>query len=333
MELQFLCQACGTAHQAEALTYRCQCGGLFDLGGTWPKLPDDALNLGEVVTPLLPIPDDGLELYLKMEGQQPTGSFKDRGARYLVDYLRRRGISRVVEDSSGNAASSLAAYCAAAGLGCELYVPEKLSPAKVRQMTNYGAKIMKVPGPRDCASTAVQAAAAETYYASHVYNPLFFAGVQSMAVEIMGQLGSVPAAVIVPVGHGSLLLGLYHGFRRLGSGMPCFVAAQTAHCCPVFAAYTGDRSSENKPTIAEGIAVAKPPRLPEILTAVKASRGWIMTVAEQDIMDAWQTWARRGIYVEKTAAVALAALASAEELHSFGGPVVAVITGSGLKNA
>ena len=214
--MHFYCERCKKEYPVATHAYACECGGLFHLYQTEmdEDSPHTAITLGETMTPLLPLSMDGLHFYLKMEDRQPTGSFKDRGAKRLIGELSYLGIERVVIDSSGNAGAAVAAYAAAAGIACRVYVPDDISQERVKQITAYGADVVRVPNGRMNAGSVARAELGSDYYASHVYNPLFADGVGGMAHEIYEQLGgAVPEYIFVPVGNGSLLLGLYHGCR------------------------------------------------------------------------------------------------------------------------
>ncbi len=255
--MRFFCERCGRSYPIDGLQYKCSCGGLFRLKKDGDEMVDLPISLGETETPILKKELYGARIYLKMDQYMPTGSFKDRGSVVLVNKLKEMGIEEVVEDSSGNAGASIAAYCAAAGIKCRIYVPENTSDARLGQIAAYGADIVKVPGGRDSASRAAQEAAAKTYYASHVYNPLFFEGTKSLAYEIYVQLG-FPDTIFLPAGNGTLLLGAYIGFKELGL-LPKIVAVQSENCCPLFNKFYDLPATEVKPTIAGGIAIASPP--------------------------------------------------------------------------
>ena len=145
------------------------------------------VSLGEMQTPLLKKEVHGARVFFKMDSMMPTGSFKDRGSVVLINKLKELGVREVVEDSSGNAGASIAAYCAAAGIKSHIYVPEGIPAAKLKQIAATGADIVKVPGHRENAAKAAQEAANKIYYASHVYNPLFFEGTKSFAYEVYVQ--------------------------------------------------------------------------------------------------------------------------------------------------
>ena len=282
----------------------------------------------------------------KLESQCPTGSFKDRGASILVTALQGLGVERIVDDSSGNAGSSLAAYTARAGIACDICVPYSAAGPKLVQAAAYGAEIVQIKGKREYAALAAWAAAAHgAYYASHVYNPFFLAGTETLAYELWEQLGRrAPAAVVMPVGSGSLFLGIYRGFRRLlRAGLvdrtPKLFGVQAEECAPIYQAFLqGQDTIEPQacgPTIASAIAISHPLRGQQILAAVGESRGAMVTVSDQDISLSHQKLAHQGFYVEETAAAAVAARpALADRLAPLDRePVVLVLTGHGLKTS
>lgn len=290
------------------------------------------ISLGEFVTPLLPYQAGKLDFLLKMEHLLPTGSFKDRGAYSLINELHNVGIKKIALDSSGNAGASVAAYAAAAGMDCTVYVPDDISQEKVKQIEAYGAKIIKVANGRMKACAAVKQNLGDAYYASHVYNPLFFEGIKSMAHELYEQLGHhVPDYIFMPVGNGTMLIGLFLGFMEIGR-LPHFVAVQSSKCAPLYEAFHEVPASPKRATIAEAIRITQPKRLKEMLQAVKDSGGDVITVQDKDILKAQKELAHHGIYVEMTSA---AALAGAEQFFENGKPdnykVVIPLTGNGLK--
>jgi threonine synthase len=329
--MRFFCERCGKTYPLEGLKYKCDCGGLFKLRKTGKESVDLPVSLGETATPLMKKEIDGARVFLKMDYLMPTGSFKDRGSVVLVNKLKELGITEVVEDSSGNAGASIAAYCAAADVKCRIYVPEATPLAKLKQIASYRAEIVKVPGAREDAAKAAREAAHKTYYASHVYNPLFFEGTKSIAHEIYVQIG-YPDTIFLPAGNGTLLIGAYIGFRELGY-LPRLIAVQSENCCPLYNRLNDLPQNGSKPTIAEGIAIEAPPRLEEMAAAVRESGGCVMTVSEEEIRAANETLGRMGIYVEDTSAVAVAA---ARRYFKNGinnmRKVVVPLTGSGLKN-
>lgn len=357
------CQTCGASHELAAPLWSCPCGGLLDVeapanfpwetmrqrpAGLWryrealPLAPTTRpVSLGEMRTPLLAVDDAASRLYLKLDFLFPTGSFKDRGAAVLLSKVRELGVSQVVEDSSGNAGAAIAAYAAAAGVAAKIYVPASASAAKTGQIALYGAQLVQVPGTRADTTAAVQEETRQRYYASHVWNPFFLEGVKTIAFEIWEQLGGRPPDwVLTPVGHGTLLLGLFNGFDYLRRAamipaLPRIVGVQAAAVAPLAAALKQSSLPEVTAgdTMAEGIAIVKPVRWQQILSAVRTSRGSIVTVTEPEIRQAVIAWARRGILMEATSAAALAAYAALSSAGWFAGAdtVVAPVTGAGSK--
>ncbi len=321
--------------------------------GIWryaPLLPEvEPATLGEGWTPLVPSPrlgpQLGVRLWFKVEGMNPTGSFKDRGAAVLVAALRSFGARAVADDSSGNAGAALAAYAARAGIRARLFVPAHASGPKLAQIAAYGAEVVRVPGPRERAMDAVREACAsdpDLLYASHNASPYFVAGLTTIAYELFEDLGGrAPDHIVVPMGGGGLFLGLVHGFtraRELGwSGRaPRIHVAQPEACAPIVRAWGGGEPCEPAPrdTVAEGARIPRPDRGREILAALHAVGGEAVAVGEGEIVTAQATLARaEGLWVEPTAALPIAALPSllARGAIRPGDEVVVPLTGHGLK--
>ncbi len=166
------------------------------------------VSLGEGRTPLVTLREGAVSA--KLDFLMPTLSFKDRGAVLLAELALRLGPQRVLADSSGNAGTAIAAYCARAALPCTVYVPEGTSPKKLEQIGAHGAQVRLVDGDRETAAQAARAAADEpgTFYASHVFNPYFLHGTKTYVHELWEDLGGrLPDVLVVPVGNGTLLLG------------------------------------------------------------------------------------------------------------------------------
>ncbi len=365
---RFVCGTCNREYLLDTRELRCGCGGFLELRD-WPAFDPAAIDgtetglwryrrllpldmewqpvsLGEGGTPLLPLTWAGRAFACKMESLSPTGSFKDRGAAVLVTALRGLGIQRTVEDSSGNAGASLAAYAARAGIACEICVPNTAAGPKLAQMEAHGAEVIQIKGKREYAALAAWAAAAHgAYYASHVFSPFFLAGTETLAYELWEQLGhQAPESIILPVGNGSLLLGLYRGFGRLCSAglvtrLPRLVAVQAAACAPIYHAFhAGQQTVEpapRDPTVASGLAIAQPARGSEILAALRDTRGTALCVAEEAILETRDALARQGLYVEESSAVGVAALQELVDISETvaGKTAVVILTGHGLKTA
>jgi threonine synthase len=335
---QLTCTICGRL--AQPSQWRCECGGPLDLPdipavalrdlppatigdrGLWrygsciPVSGPSAasLSLGEGMTPLI---DAGAELpgvSIKVDYLFPTLSFKDRGAVVLVASAVQRQAGALVADSSGNAGSAIAAYAARAGLSCTVFAPEHTSMGKQRQIRAYGATLELVPGDRTATTEAAIDAVSATgsMYASHIYDPYFLQGTKTYAFELWEQLDTGPEALILPVGNGTLLLGAARGFRELhAAGLidrpPAVIGVQSERCAPLARAWAAGATEpaqiEALPTVAEGIAIPRPPRGAQILAAVRASGGCIVEVPEEAVAPAQAELAGRGLFVEPTAAL------------------------------
>jgi len=294
----------------------------------------EIISLGEGETPLIEVELYGGKVACKLEFLSPTGSFKDRGTTLLVSALAEMGIKRVVEDSSGNAGASLAAYCARAGIEAQIYIPAHTSPEKVAQIEAYGAKPIPIAGSRERAAQAAQEAAERDYYASHYWNPLPLEGIKTEAYEICEALRwQAPENVLLPLGQGTHLLGLYRGFKdlleaKLVDKIPPLYGVQAIGCAPLYEAFHRRASTPPQPTVAEGISIREPIRGREVLEAVRATGGEILAVTDEETLQARDLLAKQGLYVEPTSAVAVAAL---KRLSPEGVTVIS-LTGSGLKS-
>ncbi|MEX2144692.1 MAG: pyridoxal-phosphate dependent enzyme [Anaerolineales bacterium] len=305
-------------------------------------LPDgsEVISLGEGDTPLVEGHGFGKKLFFKLEYLNPTGSFKDRGSAPLASMMVARGVREAVEDSSGNAGASFAAYCARAGVQARVFVPSYSSGPKRRQIEAYGAELLAVDGPRSKAAEAVQdAASAGSIYASHAYLPFGLPGIATIAYEIVEQLGAAPGAVLAPAGHGSLLLGIAQGFSALKAAgiiqnQPVLVGVQARPCAPLWALATqgvaGLAWVTEGETVAEGVRVYQPLRGDELLAAVEASGGQFVAVEEEQIVAARDALALAGLFVEPTSALVWSALQVVAD--GLPEPCVLILTGSGLKS-
>lgn len=301
---------------------------------------ENRLSLGGGFTPLLPFAINDRPILFKHEYLFSTGSYKDRGAALLMSMAKQWGIKNVVQDSSGNAGCAIAAYAAAASIACSLFIQEQTSPSKIAQMKAYGATLKAINGSREDIANAAMEATKTSYYASHCWNPLFFQGTKTLAYEICEQLNwKAPDSVVLPAGNGTLLLGCYIGFSELVQfgiikHLPKLIGVQSANCAPLATAFFSENNVEiftQLPTIAEGIAIAKPVRGEQLLAAVKNTNGTFITVSEQEIENAWKNCVQKGLYIEPTSAATVAGVASYAALFP-NEQIVSVFTGTGLKS-
>ena len=295
------------------------------------------------MTPLEGSEFNGHQVFLKVDYLFPTGSYKDRGATVLISKVKELGIGKVVEDSSGNAGSAIAAYCARGRIECEIYVPQETSSGKLIQIEAYGATLRRIEGSRERTAEVAMEVANQTYYASHCWNPLFLHGTKTFAFEIWEQMGwKVPDTLVLPVGHGTLFLGAYIGFRELKeAGMakkiPKLVGIQSISCAPLYQAFKKGREEslpiEKKTTMAEGIAIAKPVRGRQILEAVRETEGEMLAIREAEIVPVLKEMGRKGHFIEPTSAATIAGLKRYLRGKSKREVVVSTLTGMGLKAA
>ncbi|WP_405792925.1 pyridoxal-phosphate dependent enzyme [Streptomyces sp. NBC_01506] len=303
------------------------------------------VSLGEGCTPLIDGRWGDTDVRFKLEWFNPSGSFKDRGTSVMVSLLAQAGVESVVEDSSGNGGSSVAAYCAAAGIRARILAPEGTSPAKVLQARAYGAEVALVAGDRSATSEQAIREARTTAYASHNWHPFFLQGTKTLAYELWEDLGfTAPDVVVTVAGAGSIVLGCDLGFGELLAAgqierLPRLLVAQPERCAPIHAAFQGDPATGTGagfgPTIAEGTAIRSPVRLPEVVDAIRRSGGDTVAIPESDIIAATRRLAGIGLYAEPTSASAAAAIDAfvARGAIRPGEKAVVVLTGSGLKAA
>jgi threonine synthase len=316
---------------------------LWRYAASFPVAITNPVSMGEGCTPLVEHPWRGDRAYFKLEWFAPTGSFKDRGASVMISALRQQGVTRLLEDSSGNGGAAIAAYAAAGGLKAKVLVPADTQPSKIVQMRAYGAEVELIPGTRRDTSDEAERQAKRVFYASHNWQPFFLQGTKTLAYELWEDLGfRAPDNVLIPTGAGSNVLGCDIGFGELLrrgeiKRLPRLFAVQPANCAPLCASFASGAEDyvpvETLPTIAEGTAIAKPVRTREVLAAIRRSGGAIVSVTEEEIVEALNDLARSGLYAEPTSASAAAALT---DLHRrgvilSGQATVVVLTGGGLK--
>ncbi|MCY4021423.1 MAG: pyridoxal-phosphate dependent enzyme [Chloroflexi bacterium] len=351
------CNACG--EQASALAWRCTtCEGSLDLAGLPafdPKLiqVDDyslwryaamlpvqkRFSLGEGMTPLAPVELDGDSFLAKLDYLNPTGSYKDRGTTTLMNHIVGFDVPEVIDNSSGNAGASIAAYASLAGIRARIYVPSATAvESKKKLISLFGGAIVESRQP----VADVYAAAQTVTYASHAWSPWFVLGQMTVAWETWEQMGGrAPDAVATPVGHGGLFLGFYRGFRALQEAglieaMPRMIAVQSSGVDPVVQAWEQGLESpptvSASPSVADGILVDAPVRGPQILSALYQTEGCALRVDNESIRTAQRRMTGKGLIIEMTSAVVTAALPQIRQRTGGDATVVLAFTGNGLKN-
>jgi threonine synthase len=308
-----------------------------------PVDPDVRVSMGEGCTPLVESVWGDVPVRFKLEWFNPTSSFKDRGVSVMMSHLRGLGVSRVLEDSSGNGGAAVAAYAAAAGIAAKIIVPEATSPAKILQARAYGAEIELVGGTRDQVADEAVRQSATIPYASHNWHPMFLQGIKTIAYELWEDLGfRAPDNVVLVAGAGSLVLGCDIAFGELLAAgqierLPRLLVGQPEQWATIVDTLNGQAlpGEQRTPTIAEGASIARPVRLPEAVEAIRRSGGAGIGVSDDEIRAATRALAARGLYAEPTSAVAAAALTRfiADGTIQPDQTTVVVLTGSGLKSA
>jgi threonine synthase len=310
----YVCIRCGATHEADAVRWRCDCGGWLDLPPPGSGAQPEPVHLGEGRTPVVPVRIGGRTVQAKLEFLGPTLSFKDRGAAVLVGLARAVGARRLVADSSGNAGTALAAYAARAGLAIEVFVAASTAPAKLAQAVAHGADVVTVAGDREAVAAQAIARVEDTgaFYASHVYNPWFWEGTKHVVTELAGTARTgLPSVLVLPAGNGTLVLGAHRALRELDLLDRCrIVAVQAERCAPIARADAAGVDDvepvTNDGTVAEGIAIAAPARGAEVLAAVRRTGGRVVTVTDDEAATVGDELARQGLFVEPTAAAAAA---------------------------
>ena len=299
---------------------------------------DPVVSLEEGSTPLIEAPRlserIGARAYLKFEGANPTGSFKDRGMTVAVSRAKGRGAEAVICASTGNTAASAAAYAARAGLRGAVIVPEgKIAIGKLAQALMHGARVVALQGNFDDALTIVRALAQKhPIELVNSVNPYRIEGQKTAAFEVVEELGEAPGALAIPVGNAGNVTAYWRGFQEVGAapvlyGFQAEGAAPLVHGAPV----------AEPETVASAIRIGNPARWEEAMAAFIASRGRVAAVSDEQIIDAYR-WlaASEGVFCEPASAASVAGLlAHGLPVVEGGEPpetVVCVLTGHGLKD-
>jgi len=287
-------------------------------------------------------------LHVKNEGENPTGSFKDRGMTLGVSKAVEIGAEKVACASTGNTSASLAAYAARAGLECVVVIPSgKVALGKLAQAVVYGARVLQLEGNFDDALRAVVELAQSKMglYLLNSINPYRLEGQKTLAYEVWDQLGGkVPDTVIVPVGNAGNIAAIWKGFQDLNqlgliSDLPKMIGIQAEGASPIAEAFRrGLRKIDpvrNPETVATAIRIGSPASWKKALRAVRESKGLMETVTDEEILQAQKLLARlEGIFVEPASASSIAGLKKLVEDGALGREeeVICVTTGHGLKD-
>jgi threonine synthase len=268
---------------------------------------DSIVSLGEIETPLIPIPRSGGDMVLvKDEGRLPTGSFKARGLVMAVAMARELGVTRIAMPTNGNAGAALAAYAARCGIETVILCPEETPEVNVREIAAQGARVWRVNGQIDECGAIVGRGAAEGRWFdfSTLKEPYRIEGKKTMGLELAAQLGwELPDAIFYPTGGGTGLIGMWKAFDEMerlgwiGSKRPRMYAVQASGCAPIVRAYEAGEDHaerwEDAATVAAGIRVPKAVGDFLILRAVRESGGAALAVGDPAILKAVEECAKK----------------------------------------
>jgi len=338
------CPKCGAPLRIELIG-----GGFTPLRGrgVWrykgvmpnPLHVDNPISLGEGGTPLVRRRINGIDVWFKLEYLNPLGSFKDRGVSVAATLAKSLGYSTLVEDSSGNTGLSTAGYAAASGMKARIYVPADAPEGKKKLVRLLGAELIEAPSRSDAARLAEEQLRSGEYHVAHTWNPWFIEGTVTIAYEVSEDLSwTVPSTIIAPVASGTLLLGIYYGFKRLRKlgvvedESPRIIGVQALGTTPVYKAIHGE-SPQGYSRLIDALRIPNPPRLKEIVEAIERSRGDVIIVGDDEVKPALKELAHMGFIVEPTSASAYAAFKKAfsEGLVERGDSVLIPLTGTGFK--
>jgi threonine synthase len=301
------------------------------------------VTLNEGNTPLIEAPrlaellapGAGLKLYLKYEGLNPTGSFKDRGMTAAITQAVKEGAKTVICASTGNTAASAAAYAARAGLRCLVLVPQgKIAVGKLAASLAYGADVISIDGSFDDALDMVrQIVERQPIALVNSINPWRLEGQKTGAFEICDQLGGyAPDWHCLPVGNAGNITAYWMGYKQYDKGLPHILGGQAAGSAPIVHGHV----IEKPETIATAIRIGNPARWRQALEALDESDGQITAVTDEEILHSWQLLAgEEGVFVEPASATGVAALKKQiglGEIDPRGKTAVCVLTGHGLKD-
>ncbi len=371
------CIECGKEYNVDEIVYNCECGGLLEIVydlenlevsretfknrefGVWRykeflpvKDENKIISLKEGNTPLYRCKNleeifGVKELYVKHEGANPTGSFKDRGMTVGVSLANTLNIKSVGCASTGNTSASLAAYSAKAGMNCIVLLPEgKVALGKLAQAMFYGAKVLEVMGNFDYALEMVRELANKKYvYLLNSVNPFRLEGQKTIGFEIAEQLNwDVPDRVIVPVGNAGNISAIWKGFKEfyktgLIDSLPKMTGIQAEGANPIVRAFKKGKEDiepyPNPETVATAIRIGNPVNAKKALRAIYESKGYAEDVSDEEILNAQKLLARKeGIFVEPASASSIAGLKKLleEGIIDKDEKIVCITTGHGLKD-
>ncbi|MFN6338943.1 MAG: threonine synthase [Cyanobacteriota bacterium] len=318
--------------------------GLIEAYRTW--LPVTAatpvITLREGATPLIPAPriaervGRGVRVHLKVDGLNPTGSFKDRGMTLAISKAKEEGSEAVICASTGNTSAAAAAYARRGGMRAFVLIPDGyVAQGKLAQALLYGAEVLAVKGNFDRALAIVREVA-ERYPVTLVnsLNPYRLQGQKTAAFEVVDALGEAPDWLCIPVGNAGNISAYWLGFKEYREAgysqkLPRMMGFQAAGAAPLVLGHT----VEQPDTIATAIRIGNPVNKENALKAERESQGGFLAVSDNEILEAYKLLGREeGVFCEPASAASVAGLLKRKEEVPAGATVVCVLTGNGLKD-
>jgi len=368
MEYSLVCIECGTTYEVEKI-YKCKCGGLLEVKfsdveidfkldgkdlGVWKyrcllPVKIDPITLREGGTPLYRCEriekEIGCKVYVKHEGLNPSGSFKDRGMTVGITKALELNANAVACASTGNTAASMAMYAARAGLKAYILLPAgKVAIGKVAQALMHGATVIGIKGNFDQALALIRKICEmKGFYLLNSVNPFRLEGQKTIAYEIVDELGFSPDKVIVPVGNAGNISAIYKGFKefkKLGliDTIPKMIGVQAEGANPIYKAVKEGKNDiepiEKPETVATAIRIGNPVNAKKALKAIYESKGTVVQVSDEEIIQAQKDLASMGIGVEPASAASIAGLRKLAEMGEIekDETIVCVATGHLLKD-
>jgi threonine synthase len=317
--------------------------GLLEQYGEYLPVTDGTplLSLNEGNTPLIELKtlsdEWGIELFAKVEGANPTGSFKDRGMVLAVAKAIEDGSSTVICASTGNTSAAAAAYAARAGIKCIVVIPEgKIAQGKLAQAVMYGAEIISIEGNFDEALEIVrELSKTESMTLVNSVNPYRLEGQKTAAFEVIEGLGEAPDVLAIPVGNAGNISAYWKGFKEFHLRKKTTLPRMFGFEASGAAALVHNRVFPQPETIATAIRIGNPASWDYAVNALEESRGHIDEVTDEEILDAYRLLAKKeGIFAEPASCASIAGVKKSLErgILEKGSKVVAVLTGNGLKD-
>lgn len=356
---KIVCHNCGREKPIDKWLWQDTCGGAFDIvfdlkGKKFPELIDakernikryaqflpvkEFLPVHEGWTPIVKRNVGGVEVNFKLEYLSLGGSFKDRGAYVSTAKAIELGQKGMIVDSSGNSGIAFSLMGLLSGISVNVFIPKYTPVGKKDLLRLLQANIHEIDGNRmDVNREAIKAEREGQVYVGHWWNPYFIEGEKTMAYETYEQIGNVDY-VIVPVGSGTILLGLYKGYKELVelrslNKVPKIIAVQACGYAKICEELGAKKECIAKSKLADGIAIPDPPRREQIVEAIKNTNGSGIIVNDEEIKESLMELRELGFIVEPTSATVYAALKQSikEGFIKPGNKVMLPLTGSGLK--